>query len=261
MSPVRSLVFFTLIMVAATARAELRSETVTYRDGDAELKGSLDWDDSYQGKRPGVLVVHEWWGLNDYVKRRAGMLAKLGYVAFAADMYGDARVTEHGSEAGEWSKQITANVDAWQRRALAGLDVLRRHQLVDTRRLGAVGYCFGGATVMQLAYAGADLRGVVSFHGSLPAPTEAQMKNIKASILAAHGSADSFVPPERVQAFQQALERAKADWHMVVFGGARHAFTNPNAGSYGIENLRYDEQADKRSWLHMQIFFNQLFGK
>jgi dienelactone hydrolase len=155
----------------AGALAEVKTETVQYRDGDQVLTGFIAYDDSLPGKRPGVLVVHEWWGLNDYAKRRAEMLAELGYVAFAADMYGDNRVTEHAADAKGWMMQITENQDAWQRRALAGLEALKASDKVDGERLAAIGYCFGGATVMQMAYAGADLDGVVSFHGSLPVAT------------------------------------------------------------------------------------------
>jgi dienelactone hydrolase len=240
------------------ASAEIRTETIEYQDGDKTLKGYLVYDDAIEGKRPGVLVVHEWWGLNEYAKQRAEMIAELGYIAFAPDMYGDDKITDHAPDANAWMEQITGNVDAWRTRALAGLEVLKGNEQVDTDKLAAIGYCFGGATVMQLAYAGADLGGVVSFHGSLPpAPDGAA---IKPAVLAAHGYADSFVPPERVDAFQQSLAAADADWQFVVYGGARHSFTNPNAGSYGIEDLQYDADADRRSWALMQSFLTEVFG-
>jgi dienelactone hydrolase len=245
-------------MAPTLAFAELTTETVEYRDGETVLKGHLVYDASLPGKRPGVIVVHEWWGLNDYAKKRAEMLADLGYVAFAVDMYGDDRVTTHAEDAQGWMQQITANVDAWQARALAGLDVLRGVEQVDPDKLAAIGYCFGGATVMQMAYAGTDLDGVVSFHGSLPpAPDGA---DIKASVLAAHGYQDGFVPPEKVAAFEQSLADAGADWQLVVYGDARHGFTNPDAGSYGIEMVQYDEHADKRSWALMQTFLDEVFA-
>jgi len=189
------------------------------------------------------------------------MLAKLGYVAFAVDMYGDDKVTEHGNEAGEWMKQITANVEAWRERALLGVEILRDNERVDGDHIAAIGYCFGGATVMQMAYAGADLDAVVSFHGSLPVPTEAQAANIKARVLAEHGSADEFVPAERVQAFQAALNQAGVDWRLVAHGGARHGFTNPDAGKYGIENVQYNQLADRRSWADMRRFLKRSFAK
>lgn len=246
-----------LISMPLSALAELKSETIEYQDGDQTLQGYLVYDDGIDGKRPGVLVVHEWWGLNDYAKRRAEMLAELGYVAFALDMYGDDKITEHAADAKGWMEQITSNVDAWRERALAGLEVLQDQEQVDTDRLAAIGYCFGGATVMQLAYARAPLDGVVSFHGSMPpAPEDA---DIEAAVLAAHGYDDGFVPPERVDAFQQSLAAAGADWKLIVYGGARHAFTNPNAGDYGIENLKYDQQADAHSWEMMQTFLTDVF--
>jgi len=248
------------LFLSTTSHAALKTERVNYSDGEVQLQGYLTWDDAVKGKRPGILVAHEWWGLNDYVRRRAEMLAKLGYVAFAMDMYGKEKATEHGNEAKEWMGQITANGEAWRRRALAGLEVLRKSKQVDPERLGAVGYCFGGATVMQLAYAGADLRGVASFHGSLPPPGPGEGKNIKARIFAATGAADAFVPPERVQQFQRALDEAGADWMMLTYGHARHAFTNPDAGKYGIENLQYNADADRRSWAAMQAFFKEVFA-
>jgi dienelactone hydrolase len=249
-----------LSLAALCAHAEVRTQSVAYKDGNVELQGLLAWDDTISGKRPGVMVVHEWWGLNDYAKHRAEMLAKLGYVAFAVDMYGKGKVTNHPKQAGEWATQIQANQIEWQQRAAKGLAVLKHSELVDTSRMAAIGYCFGGSTVMQLAYAGADLRGVASFHGSLPAVTAEQMGNIKAKIFAATGNADAFVPPEQVAAFEAALDKAGADWYLVSYGGARHAFTNPDASSYGIENLRYDPEADRRSWAELQRFLGEIFG-
>lgn len=245
---------------AAAVQAAVQTRAVDYQDGDTRLRGHLYWDDEIDGKRPGVLVVHEWWGLNDYAKERARTLAELGFVAFAADMYGDQRVTEHAQEAAGWMKQITANIEAWQRRALLGLEQLRADPAVDGQRLAAVGYCFGGATVMQLAYAGADLDGVVSFHGSLPPATPEQAARVKAKVLAAHGAADAFVPADRIAKFQQALSEAGVSWEMDIYGGVRHAFTNPNADSHGMDNLKYDPVADRRSWARMQDFFVEIFS-
>jgi dienelactone hydrolase len=257
--PHTRLLLATALLLPTLTLAEVRTETVTYQDGDQTLTGLLAYDDAIEGKRPGVLVVHEWWGLNDYAKRRAEMLAELGYIAFAADMYGDNRVTEHAADAKGWMQQVTANVDGWRTRAAAGLDVLKAQAQTDADRLAAIGYCFGGATVMQMAYAGADLDGVVSFHGSLPAPPE-DLEAIGPSVLAAHGSADSFVPAEAVQAFEDGLERVGADWQLVAYGGARHGFTNPSAADYGIDNVAYDPKADQRSWALMQGFLDEVFA-
>lgn len=250
-----------LLAIPVAAQAAITTEIVEYNDGDTALKGFLLYDDALEGKRPGLIVVHEWWGLNDYAMQRAEMLAELGYVAFAIDMYGGEKVTEHGKEAKTWMTQITENVEAWQKRAQLGLDILKAHELVDPAYTAAVGYCFGGATALQMAYAGADLNGVVSFHGSLPPATETQQKNIKAKVLVAHGEDDGFIPPERILAFKQALNGSGADWQMVTYGGARHGFTNPDADAYGIDGVKYDEKADNRSWALMQSFLDEVFSE
>jgi len=248
-----------LFLCSGATLAVMQQEEISYKDGDTELKGYLFWDDAFSGKRPGVLVAHEWWGLNDYSKLRAEMLAELGYVAFAADMYGDGRKTRHADEAKGWMKQITANIDLWQRRANLALEQLRSHPNVESSKLAAIGYCFGGATVMQMAYLGADLDGVVSFHGSLPPATPEQAARVKARVLIAHGDDDGFVPPERIDAFKKALSAAGVDWEMDVYAGARHGFTNPYADGYGMGGLAYQEQADRRSWARMLAFFEELF--
>jgi dienelactone hydrolase len=241
------------------ASAEIQSKAISYRDGDANLTGHLYWDDSIEGKRPGVLVVHEWWGLNEYAKWRAGELAKMGYVAFAVDMYGDNKVTTHPAQAQEWMNATVSNLETWRRRALKGLEHLSEFELTDSSRLAAIGYCFGGATVMQLAYEGADLKGVVSFHGSLPPPNGDEGKNVKGRVLVEHGNDDAFVPPERVAAFKAAMKDAGVDLTFHGHDGARHAFTNPDADSFGIDNLKYNPEADKASWQSMQQFFRQIF--
>lgn len=249
------------VLSTAPLQAEVRTKTIAYTHQGEQLQGHLAWDDAIEGKRPGVLVVHEWWGLNDYARGRTEQLAALGYVAFALDMYGEGKVTTHPREAGEWAAQIRQNVGDWQQRALAGLEVLRNHDLVDTGRLAAIGYCFGGATVLQLAYSGADLDGVVSFHGSLPAATGEQAEQIQASILVCHGAADSFIPEQQVQEFRAALDEANVDWLMVYYAGARHSFTNPGADDFGIDGIAYDPKADERSWQHMLDFFGEVLDE
>ena len=241
------------------AIAEVRSTPVAYKDGGENLTGYLYWNDAVKGKRPGVLVVHEWWGLNDYAKSRAEQLAELGYVAFAVDMYGGDKVTNHPKQAGEWMKATTSNLEGWRRRAQKGLSKRSSLSITDSSRLAAIGYCFGGSTVMQLAYAGADLDAVVSFHGSLPLPNGNEAKNFRGRVLIEHGNADAFVPPERVEAFKAAMSDAGADLVFHGHDGARHGFTNPDAGSFGIDNLKYDEAADEASWRSMLQTFNEVF--
>lgn len=254
------------LFIAAPAWGAVQSKAITYKDGDASLTGYLYWDDAIKGKRPGVLVIHEWWGLNDYARDRASQLAKLGYVAFAADMYGDHKVTTHAEDAKGWMTQITSNIDAWQRRAGLGLEQLKQSPMVNAGQLAAIGYCFGGATVMQMVYAGMDVDGVVSFHGSMPPASAEQVASLKAAahkpkVLLAHGDADPFVPAERISAFKGALSDAGVDWEMDIYAGARHGFTNPDAGSFGMAALAYDAEADQRSWARMQTFFKGLFGR
>ncbi len=249
------------LTLGTTAQAAIQTKAISYDDEGTPLTGYLFWDDASDAKRPGILVIHEWWGLNAYAKQRARMLAELGYVAFAADMYGDGRVTENPKQAGEWMQEVTADPEQWRQRATKGLEQLKSSQYVATGKLAAVGYCFGGGTVLQMAYGGTDLKGVVSFHGSLPAaPAEAKGK-IGPRLLVLHGQADGFVAPEVVANFQSKLEAAGANWEMDLYGGVRHSFTNPKVGDYGIENLKYDAQADARSWKRMQTFLDELFEK
>lgn len=257
MKGIASLLFVGVSLLASQALAAVQSEAVSYEYDGTKLTGHLYYDDALTEKKPGVLVIHEWWGLNDYAKKRAEMLAELGYVAFAADMYGDNKVTDKPDQAREWMQEVTADVEDWRGLAFAGLAQLKASDKVDTEKLAAVGYCFGGGTIFQMAYGGTDIDGVVSFHGSLPAaPDDAK---IQTKILAFHGDADGMLPAAVVSKFKEKLAATDADWQFVSYGGARHGFTNPNADSYGIENLKYDEKADQRSWAEMQDFFNEIF--
>ena len=237
-----------LLLVLPAAFAGVQGNKIRYQHAGSQLEGFLAWDDSIQGRRPGILVVHEWWGLNDYARSRVRQLAAQGYVAFALDMYGAGKVTGHPDEASGWMKEIRKNRELWVARADAGLAVLKQQPSVDPERLAAIGYCFGGATVMEMAYAGLDVDLVGSFHGSLPTPGDGAVPAIKARILVAHGNADPFVPVDKVQAFRDGLEKSGADWTMMEFGGVKHSFTNPSAGEYGLAALAYDEQADHQSW-------------
>jgi dienelactone hydrolase len=240
---------------AAVCVAEIKTEEIQYEHDGVALKGFLAFDDSITAPRPGILVVHEWWGLNEYAKMRATKLAELGFVAFAADFYGEGKSTTHSADAMAWSGEIRKNIDAWQKRGEAGLDVLRKRPEVDPSRLAAIGYCFGGATVMQMAYAGSDLKAVVSFHGSLPLPSDGKFEAVKPSVLICHGQDDTFVPTEKVIEFQQKLSAAKVDMVFVSYAAAKHSFTNPGASDAKIPGIEYNQAADTRSWEHMQDFF------
>ena len=257
---VRSALLVLIIMaLGTTANAKVVTEAVSYLHRDVQLEGYLAYDDAIKDKRPGILIVHEWWGLNDYVRGRAEQLAGMGYVAFALDMYGKGKVTEHPNEAGEWSKQISSNVHLWQQRALAGLEVLKKHPRTDNERLAAIGYCFGGATVQQLAYSGAEIRGVVSFHGSLVRPGETIIKAVEAKILLCHGADDPLAEPQTIIQYIDAMKVSGLDWQMIFYGGARHGFTNPEADKVGLAALKYSKSADERSWAYMKLFFEEIF--
>lgn len=244
---------------SSQVEAKVQITTIPYNHGEVVLEGVLAWDDAIEGKRPGILVVHEWWGLNEYARTRAEQLAALGYVAVAVDMYGKGKVTTHPDEARQWMQQTTANVEIWQARAREGLRLLQANPLVDQTRIAAIGYCFGGATVMQMVYDAAPVKGVVSFHGSLPLPSASLSIKNSVKIFIAHGEADPFLTQDHIAKFKRALDQAGLDWHMVIFGGAQHGFTNPLANQYGMEGVQYQEQADRRSWGHMKLFFDELF--
>jgi len=248
-----------VLMAALNARADLVSKSVEYKQGDTVLEGYSIYDNTLQGKRPGVLVVHQWKGLGEYEKRRAEMLARLGYNVFAVDIYGKgvrpANPNDAGAEAGRY-KNDRALLRA---RVRAGLDVLTRHELTDPKHIAAVGYCFGGTTVLELARSGADVAGVVSFHGGLSSPTPGDAKNIKAKVLALHGANDPFVPATEVAAFEEEMRQGGADWQLVAYGGAVHSFTDWEAGNDASKGTAYNEKADRRSWEAMKQFFSELF--
>jgi dienelactone hydrolase len=250
-----------VFVTAVSAPAAVQTKKIAYKHGDLECQGFLAWDDSVQGTRPGVLVVHEWWGLNDYARQRAEQLAKLGYIALAADMYGDGKSTTHPKEAGEMSSKVRMNVEDWRKRASGALEVLKSQPQCDKMNLAAIGYCFGGSTALQLAFSGADLKAVVSFHGALPVPTEDEVKQIKAAILVCHGADDKFIPAKVIDAFRQALDKGGVKYEFIAYPGAVHSFTVPNAESVGMPGLKYNKAADEDSWKRMQALFSDKFGK
>ena len=252
------------LALAAGAQAKLITQSVSYEQGGVKLEGFLAYDDSVKGSRPGVLVVPEWWGLNDYAKNRAVQLAGMGYVAFATDMYGAGVTTTDPKKAGELAGQFYGK-PLMAERAQAGLDQLTKSALVDPKKIAAIGFCFGGATCQALAYSGAPLAGIVSFHGSLiPATPEAAAKN-KAKFLICHGAIDPFVKPEAIEAFKKSLDDGHFDYQFISYAGAVHAFTNPDADAVrtatGLNGIGYNEPAARRSWQHMKQFFDEIFAK
>jgi dienelactone hydrolase len=242
------------------ARAQLHTEAVEYKDGDTVLEGYLAYDNStVKGKRPGVLIVHQWMGLTDYEKKRAEMLAQLSYVVFCADIYGKGIRPQDTQAAGAQAGKYKANRDLLRERANAGLAVLEQNELTDTKRVAAIGYCFGGTTVLELARSGADVAGVVSFHGGLDSPKPEDGKNIKCKVLVCHGADDPFTTPENMTAFENEMRNAKVDWQLIKYGGAVHSFTQWNAGNDNSKGAAYNEKADKRSWQDMKLFFGEIF--
>ena len=245
--------------LVANAQAAIKLEPVEYKQGGVSFRGQIAYDDAAKDKRPGVIVVHEWWGLNDFAKRAAESVAQLGYVALAVDMYGKGKVTKNPQEAGAWAGQVRGT-PLMRERARAGLEVLAKNELADPKRLAAMGFCFGGTTVLELAYSGADVRGVVSFHGGLAAPKPEDLKHIKASFLVLHGADDPHVKPEDIAAFQEGMRQAKADWQMVLFGGAVHSFTNPEATGLNMPGVAYDAKTAARAFQCMEFFFKEIFA-
>ena len=248
------------LLAPAAAPGEIRSVAVEYADGEAVLEGYVAYDAAARGKRPGVLVIHEWWGLNDYARARTRQLAAMGYVAFAADIYGQGRRAATRAEAAQLAGPFRKDRALLRRRAACGLALLRRHELVDADKLAAIGFCFGGTAVLELARSGADLAAAVSFHGGLGTPRPASAGQIRAKILVLHGADDPGVPADEVAAFQAEMRSAKADWQMVFYGGTVHAFTNPAAGDDASRGAAYDERAARRSWTAMQTLFAETIG-
>ena len=257
----RSFVIAVLAVFAfhSICMAEVKTETVTYKVGDKTFKGLLAYDDAVKGKRPGILVVHEIWGLDAYTKKRAEQLAGLGYVAFAVDMFGDGKATEHPKEAFAMGAEARKNEKEWLARAEAGLDILRKSPKVDATKLASIGYCFGGSTSLALANSGADIKAVVSFHGAVLVPTEEQAKSVKARILLCHGAADALIKEETIQKMRTMYDTNKVDYQMIYYGGALHSFTVPGAENKGLKGIAYDANADRRSWAAMRALFDEVF--
>ncbi len=223
-----------------------RCESCACRNHRTTLKGFIAYDDAQKGKRPGVLVVHEWWGHNDYARERARQLAKLGYVALAVDMYGDGKQANHPDDAQKFSSEIAQNMALGKARFIAAMAALKNINATDEDKIAAIGYCFGGAVVLQMAREGIDLDGVVSFHGSLGTPNPAQPGTVKA-----------------ITGFIDEMNNAGADYQFEIYGGAKHSFTNPGANKVGVKfglPLEYNKQADAASWSEMQRFFDRIFN-
>jgi len=256
---VRSLIACVALLLPLAADAAVKTRVIEYTQGDAVLEGFLAWDDETTGMRPGVLVVHDWVGVSPYVQARCEQLVRLGYVAFAPDIYGKGVRPQTPQDAGKQAARFVGDRTLLRARVNAGLAVLADQPVVDRRRIAAIGYCFGGTAALELARSGADVAGVVSFHGGLDSPTPADARNIRAKVLVLHGGDDPLVPPAQVEAFQNEMRAAGVDWQLVAYGGAVHSFSRPDAGSDPRTGVAYDERADRRSWAAMRAFFAEIF--
>jgi len=243
--------------------AAVEGREIDYRAADGTvLKGYLAVDAAAAGRHPGVLVVHEWWGHNDYARQRAEMLAALGYPALAVDMYGDGRQAGHPEDAGKFAAAVRSNLPLMQERFRAALALLRAQPQVDPQRVAAIGYCFGGSVVLEMARAGVDLKGVASFHGSLEGGSTARTGQVTAQVLVLNGAADSFIPAEQIAAFKAEMEAAGVTYRFVNYPGALHSFTNPDADDYARRfnmPVGYHAEADRESWAELQRFFAEIF--
>lgn len=251
------------LFCSGSVLAEVQTREIPYKSADGtSLVGYYAFDDSIKGKRPGIIVVHEWWGLNDYARRRARELAELGYAALAIDMYGEGKHTMHAGEAKEMMHSATSDSKVAQARAQAGLDLLKSQPEVEPRQVAAIGYCFGGKVVLDMARQGMDLAGVVSFHGVLATATPAEKGKVKARVLVLNGEDDSFIPKADIEKFKKEMQSAGVDYSFVNYPGAKHGFSSVDADRLAKENnldIAYNAKADKASWKKMQQFLRSIF--
>jgi len=255
---------FVLAIVCGQVQAAMVTKELSYTQDGTTMRGLVAYDDAVRGIRPGVLVVHEWWGQNAYARDRARQLAKLGYTALAVDMYGNGKIAEHPKEAGEFAGAVAGNMPLARARFKAALKALKRQPTVDPGHIAAIGYCFGGGIVLQMARLGVDLDGVVSFHGSLASDIHPQKGQVKAAVRVFQGTNDPFVKPEDIETLKRDMATAGVDFRFVSYPGVKHSFTNPDATELGKRfglPLVYDAHADQDSWRKMQAFFKQIFGR
>jgi dienelactone hydrolase len=256
------LCFIGLMFAAVAAHAAVQGKEVSYSANGTTLKGYVAWDDAVKGKRPGILVIHEWWGHNEYARKRARMLAEQGYTALAVDMYGDGKQAHHPDDAGKFASEVSKNAALAKARFDAAYNLLGKEPSVDANNIGAVGYCFGGSVALNMARIGEPLKVVVSFHGGLGTTSPAEVGRVKARIASFTGEDDPMIPATQVAAFRQEMDKAGAKYIVVTYPGAKHAFTNPDADKYGQEfklPLAYNAAADKASWAEGLAFLADAF--
>lgn len=234
---------------------------VGYATDSVQMKGYLAFDENLSEKRPGIIIVHEWWGHNDYVRERAKMLAELGYTALALDMYGDGKLAQHPDDAGKFAMSVISNLDVASARFNAALDLLKDHETVNKENIAAIGYCFGGSVVLTMANSGADLDAVAAFHSGVRLPVM-PTSDLKARVLVCNGAEDPFIPPETVTAFKSAMDSVGASYQYIEYPGVQHSFTSKEADANGEKfnlPLAYDADADEQSWSSMKALFEGVF--
>ncbi len=253
------MILMSFLMVSCSS---LKSREVKYSTETTNMNGYLAKSSKFTGKRPGIIIVHEWWGHNEYVRHRADMLAELGYVAFALDMYGDGKQAEHPKDAGNFAMAVMKNQKEAGKRFQKAIEALKNDPDVDQTKIAAIGYCFGGGVVLAMATSGFDLAGVVSFHGSL-GHIKSVSKSAKAKYLVVNGEADPMVTAKDIKNFKKVMKKSRSDLKFVNYPNALHAFTNPRATEIGQKfniPIAYNEQADKASWIEMKTFLNNIFN-
>ena len=240
---------------------KLKSEEISYRVDSLAMKGYLAYNEDSNEKHPGVMVVHEWWGHNEYVRERADMLAKLGYVALAIDMYGEGNLADHPKDAGKFSQRVMGNIPVAKSRFNAALEILKKHPAVASDKIAAIGYCFGGSVALTMANTGADLDAVAAFHSGVALPVMPN-KKLKAKVLVCNGADDPFISAESVTAFKKALDSINADYKYIAYEDAVHSFTSKHADKMGKKfnlPLAYQKEADEKSWEELQHLLNSVF--
>ncbi|CAL2085358.1 carboxymethylenebutenolidase [Tenacibaculum sp. 190524A05c] len=239
----------------------VKGEEVIYASDSTNLKGYISFDENKKGKRPGVIIVHEWWGHNDYVRKRADMLAELGYTAIAIDMYGDGKQANHPSDAGKFAQSVMSNLPVAKARFKAALDLLKKHESVSADKIAAIGYCFGGSVALTMANTGEDLDAVAAFHSGVQLPVMPN-EELKARVLVCNGAEDPFISPESVKAFTSALDSLGKKYEYVSYPGAKHSFTSKEADANGEKfklPLAYNAEADQKSWESLQQLLKDVF--
>jgi dienelactone hydrolase len=258
----RNILTTLLVALALPAYAAIKEEPVTYKDGETTMKGFVVYDDAKKGKRPGIILVHEWWGVTKHTHTEARRFAEHGYTAFIADMYGDAKTADNPKDAGGLMKSLMGDAAVVQKRFDAARAQLSKHATVDAKRIGASGYCMGGAVVLNMARAGEPLAAVAAFHPSLGGYKAGGSGAVKAKVLVANGADDTFNKPEQIESFKKDMQTAKADLRFIDYPGAVHAFTNPEATEKGKQfnlPLAYNPEADKKSKAEADKLFASAF--